>query len=57
MPIDIPGLAEFCKIAARTNVADIYIGPDPVAVQKTPKRNDPCSCGSKRKYKKCCGKV
>jgi|TARA_B110000090_G_C13302859_1_gene416474 SWIM/SEC-C metal-binding protein len=22
---------------------------------KTPKRNDPCSCGSERKYKKCCG--
>jgi uncharacterized protein YecA (UPF0149 family) len=19
-------------------------------------RNDPCSCGSKKKYKKCCGK-
>jgi len=23
---------------------------------KKPKRNDPCICGSKRKYKKCCGK-
>jgi SWIM/SEC-C metal-binding protein len=22
---------------------------------KTPKRNDPCSCGSTKKYKKCCG--
>ncbi len=22
---------------------------------KTPKRNDPCSCGSGKKYKKCCG--
>ena len=23
--------------------------------EKTPKRNDPCSCGSGKKYKKCCG--
>jgi SWIM/SEC-C metal-binding protein len=23
--------------------------------EKTPKRNDPCSCGSTKKYKKCCG--
>lgn len=22
---------------------------------KTPNRNDPCSCGSAKKYKKCCG--
>jgi len=22
---------------------------------KTPNRNDPCSCGSGKKYKKCCG--
>jgi SWIM/SEC-C metal-binding protein len=24
-------------------------------VAKTPGRNDPCSCGSGKKYKKCCG--
>ncbi|NQY65735.1 MAG: SEC-C domain-containing protein [Alteromonadaceae bacterium] len=23
--------------------------------EKTPARNDPCSCGSGKKYKKCCG--
>ncbi len=23
--------------------------------EKTPARNDPCSCGSAKKYKKCCG--
>lgn len=26
-----------------------------VSVEKTPSRNDPCSCGSGKKYKKCCG--
>ncbi|WP_220717936.1 PBPRA1643 family SWIM/SEC-C metal-binding motif protein [Agarivorans litoreus] len=24
-------------------------------VEKTPKRNEPCSCGSGKKFKKCCG--
>jgi len=28
---------------------------DTVKVEKTPARNDPCSCGSGKKYKKCCG--
>jgi preprotein translocase subunit SecA len=41
---------------------DIYIDPArvgkpaPVRVGKRPGRNDPCLCGSGRKYKKCCGK-
>ncbi|MFT5484127.1 MAG: SWIM/SEC-C metal-binding protein [Halieaceae bacterium] len=26
-----------------------------VKVDKTPERNEPCSCGSGKKYKKCCG--
>jgi SWIM/SEC-C metal-binding protein len=26
-----------------------------LVVDKTPSRNDPCSCGSGKKYKKCCG--
>lgn len=29
--------------------------PKTVAIEKTPKRNDPCSCGSGKKFKKCCG--
>jgi len=28
---------------------------DTVKLDKTPARNDPCSCGSGKKYKKCCG--
>lgn len=28
---------------------------EPTAVASTPNRNDPCSCGSGKKYKKCCG--
>lgn len=29
--------------------------PTTVVLEKTPARNDPCSCGSGKKYKKCCG--
>ncbi|MBV7296923.1 PBPRA1643 family SWIM/SEC-C metal-binding motif protein [Enterovibrio paralichthyis] len=28
--------------------------PKPIVFEKTPNRNDPCSCGSGKKYKKCC---
>ncbi len=30
--------------------------PKTTVFEKTPNRNDPCSCGSGKKYKKCCGK-
>ncbi|TKB50128.1 PBPRA1643 family SWIM/SEC-C metal-binding motif protein [Ferrimonas aestuarii] len=29
--------------------------PQTTTFDKTPGRNDPCSCGSGKKYKKCCG--
>jgi SWIM/SEC-C metal-binding protein len=29
--------------------------PATVMLEQTPSRNDPCSCGSGKKYKKCCG--
>lgn len=28
---------------------------EPVKVAKEPGRNDPCPCGSGKKFKKCCG--
>jgi len=28
---------------------------DPIHVENAPGRNDPCPCGSGKKYKKCCG--
>ena len=30
--------------------------PEPIRVQKTPGRNDPCPCGSGKKFKKCHGR-
>jgi SWIM/SEC-C metal-binding protein len=29
--------------------------PQTQLVEQKPQRNDPCSCGSGKKYKKCCG--
>lgn len=29
--------------------------PTTTTFDKTPNRNDPCTCGSDKKYKKCCG--
>lgn len=28
---------------------------EPIQADKQPGRNDPCPCGSGKKYKKCCG--
>ncbi len=28
---------------------------EPIKADKAPSRNDPCPCGSGKKYKKCCG--
>jgi SWIM/SEC-C metal-binding protein len=30
--------------------------PAPVSAAGTPGRNEPCPCGSGKKYKKCCGR-
>lgn len=29
--------------------------PKSIVLEKTPGRNEPCSCGSGKKFKKCCG--
>lgn len=36
---------------------EVYVAPErPTPPPKPPGRNDPCTCGSGRKYKKCCGR-
>jgi len=29
---------------------------EPIKADRPPGRNDPCPCGSGKKYKKCCGR-
>ncbi|MRI33674.1 zinc chelation protein SecC [Endozoicomonas sp. OPT23] len=43
---------------AEENLSDLELLknlPTTKVVEKTPGRNDPCSCGSGKKFKKCCG--
>ncbi len=40
----------------RAEIAKEYKRSKTVVKEKTPGRNDPCPCGSGKKYKKCCGK-
>ena len=40
------------------DIADLELlkqTPATMVVEKTPGRNDPCLCGSGKKFKKCCG--
>ncbi|GAB1620655.1 SEC-C metal-binding domain-containing protein [Agarivorans albus] len=44
------------KAEENTEQLELLIAkPATKVVEKTPKRNDPCSCGSGKKFKKCCG--
>ena len=47
----ILSLEEREHIAKQFRQDKVFIAP------KTPGRNEPCSCGSGKKYKNCCGKV
>jgi len=39
----------------RMEILKEYKSSRTIVKEKTPGRNDPCSCGSGKKYKKCCG--
>jgi len=41
----------------RERIMDEYRQSRTVRKEKLPGRNDPCPCGSGKKYKKCCGKA
>lgn len=42
-------------VEERQEIADKWRRSRTVVKEKTPGRNDPCPCGSGKKYKKCCG--
>lgn len=44
------------SVEENINELDVMLNkPQPTTFEKSPKRNDPCSCGSGKKFKKCCG--
>ena len=51
-------LASFEKIDGKWTFMDGIVPKPKQVVRETPKigRNDPCPCGSGKKYKKCCGR-
>ena len=51
----LPEWDEVLDEAKREEITDNYKRSRTVVKEKTPGRNDPCSCGSGKKYKKCCG--
>lgn len=44
------------SVEKRREIYKAYKRSKTVHVEKKPGRNDPCPCGSGKKYKKCCGK-
>ena len=42
------------EIDAEQELLDNTPPVDPIKADDTPGRNDPCPCGSGKKYKKCC---
>ncbi|MEJ7138761.1 UPF0149 family protein, partial [Amphibiibacter pelophylacis] len=52
---DLIDSALFAVQDARLLWLSVKIAREPITVAPTPGRNDPCSCGSGKKYKKCCG--
>ena len=47
---------QVAKPTGTSGGSDEVVKKKPVSVNKKPGRNDPCPCGSGKKYKNCCGK-
>lgn len=52
----IPQWEGILSVEKREEITKAYKKSKTVVKEKTPGRNDPCPCGSGKKYKKCCGK-
>lgn len=53
----LDGWKEILPEETRQQIAKEYKRSKTVVKEKKPGRNDPCPCGSGRKYKQCCGKA
>ena len=59
MQINNASKADFNAMSGETNQVSQSTEPEkkePIRVEKTVGRNEPCPCGSGKKYKQCCGK-
>ncbi len=55
MRVNVVERPKEAKITAENRSGEEAQGKKPVRKEKTVGRNDPCPCGSGKKYKKCCG--
>lgn len=53
----IPAWEDVLSEEKRVEIVKAYKRSKTVHVEKKPGRNDPCPCGSGKKYKKCCGRA
>jgi len=54
---EAPKREQVAKVTGASAGGDAAAGKkQPVRKDKKPGRNDPCPCGSGKKYKKCCGR-
>ena len=58
MPTIVPGSSHAAAMLreAAPYLGEMGLGGSAVRVEKKIYPNDPCPCGSGKKYKKCCGK-
>lgn len=52
----LPEWDDILTVEKREEITKEWKRSKTVVKEKEPGRNDPCSCGSGKKYKKCCGK-
>ncbi len=53
---EAPKREQVAKETSAGTAGDQTVKKQPMRKQKKPGRNDPCPCGSGKKYKKCCGR-
>jgi uncharacterized protein len=55
-PLELCDAVKLGTLAIHTFWSNFELTPSPTRASETPGRNDPCPCGSGKKYKRCCGR-
>jgi uncharacterized protein YecA (UPF0149 family) len=55
-PLELGDALKLGTLAVHKFWCDFEGSPSPIKAAETPGRNDPCPCGSSKKYKRCCGR-
>lgn len=55
-PLELCETVKMATLAIHAFWSNYDVRPVPIRASHTPGRNDPCPCGSGRKYKRCCGR-